>query len=571
MNDSEFAQLKENTNEEDMDLLSTSKSKDSHQELINWKVEAQKGNFMPSILQLEKREIGINDIVVLEKKETLLHLSIYYGLYNVIKTFIEVFKADINSLDWFDQSPLHIICNNQEHNIYILSYLLKNEKINISLRNKGGLTPIFYSVINNFHFAFLSLIHLNHDLNQSDSNQNNNLLYFALVNNNRFAVDIILNNCHPNSVTQLINNKYYNNSSCLSDILITSKNNEITKYLLKYYNKNISFDSIASCKKNKFSFPFYNEFTYELFNTLYFYKCGHYFRFIIALIFNGINNHITSNYILKTPFESNSNVSYRFKSYMVKFMVFNLILQNMAPFLKVILFSVFLIQLMLLNFLLGKFSLLIIILYSLVLMTFSILSKSNKSNKIEKGDYCSLAESIHNILVDNLLQLPSIIEICPKCSIRKNEKYNHCNICDCCIKDFYFHSTLFNFCINRKNVRWYILFLIFLMILFVNIAYQGEYDILQEQTFLFIKITKIITKSSIAKLLIESFLIILGIICLGKALVLIICLGMNVSYYNMFRYHKRELGLIKERNKLYFQIPEVYFASICQFLKNVII
>ena len=62
----------------------------------------------------------------------------------------------------------------------------------------------------------------------------NPLTYFAITNNNKFALTYLLLNHNYN-----INDMYYNNTSVLSDILITNKNNSITKFLVKYYNKEI--------------------------------------------------------------------------------------------------------------------------------------------------------------------------------------------------------------------------------------------------------------------------------------------------------------------------------------------
>ena len=65
-------------------------------QIIEWRKEALKGNFMPAILMLEQNKINVNDIVDENNKETLLHLAGRFTFYNVIRVLIEKFNADIN-------------------------------------------------------------------------------------------------------------------------------------------------------------------------------------------------------------------------------------------------------------------------------------------------------------------------------------------------------------------------------------------------------------------------------------------------------------------------------------------
>jgi hypothetical protein len=125
----------------------------------------------------------------------------------------------------------------------------------------------------------------------------------------------------------------------LSDILITNKNNSITKFLVKYFNEEINLNSIHTCKKSLLNFPFYNIFNYELLNTLYFYKTKNFFNFFIAIIkkhspkFNRVSNQrlLEENLV-------NNDIGYKFKMINLKYMLYDLILPNLSKRLKLFLF-----------------------------------------------------------------------------------------------------------------------------------------------------------------------------------------------------------------------------------------
>ena len=51
---------------------------------------------------------------------------------------------------------------------------------------------------------------------------------------------------------------------------------------------------------------------------------------------------------------------------------------------------------------------------------------------------------------------------------------------------------------------------------------------------------------------------------------IIICLGCNVPYKNMFKYTKKIIGNLQLRKNLYYQIPQVNTINICTFIKNIL-
>ena len=227
-------------------IISIERLNDDDNGIINWIDEIYKRNFMPAIILIEKRKISVDSIVNENTGDTILHCASYLGYYNVIRVLIEKFNANINIQNYNGWTALHILCTNYEKNIYIFSYLIKNENIVISINDYANISPFIYSIIHNFYFAFLYFITLeSSDINYHDQYKNS-LLYYAIVNNNKYVLEFLLYNFID---VININEKYYNGTSELSDILITNKNKEITKFLMKNFWYDLNFDCLSNCKK----------------------------------------------------------------------------------------------------------------------------------------------------------------------------------------------------------------------------------------------------------------------------------------------------------------------------------
>ena len=119
--------------------------KKSDEEVVNWREECIKGNLMPGVLLLEQKKISVNDIVNPDNGNTLLHYAANFGFYNVVRTLIEKFDADVNIQNKAGFSPLFLIVSNTDTNIFNFHYLLKTEKIDFSLKDSNGLNifPFF--------------------------------------------------------------------------------------------------------------------------------------------------------------------------------------------------------------------------------------------------------------------------------------------------------------------------------------------------------------------------------------------------------------------------------------------
>ena len=101
---------------------STDTSSELNQEVLN-------GNFIKSIVLLNENKININDTYN-EEGDTLLHIACKFNDFNVIRTLVEKFGADINKQNNNDITPFYIVCNTREYQPEIISYFFRQKNIN---------------------------------------------------------------------------------------------------------------------------------------------------------------------------------------------------------------------------------------------------------------------------------------------------------------------------------------------------------------------------------------------------------------------------------------------------------
>ena len=225
LNNSLKIQKKNNEEKDEKD-----KENKNNLEIINWREQCMKGNLMPGIIMLENKEINVDDEINQDNGNTLLHYAALYGYYNVIRALIEIYHADINKTNKSGYSPFFFIVSNYNSNIFNFYYFIKLKNINFYLKDKIGLNILIHSIIANFHYAFLFFSY--RDFIEKFQNAKefslNPLIYFTIINNNKFALSYLLLKKGSN-----INSRFYNNNTSLSDVLITSKYSSITKFLIK--------------------------------------------------------------------------------------------------------------------------------------------------------------------------------------------------------------------------------------------------------------------------------------------------------------------------------------------------
>lgn len=581
--------------------------------LYDYKAQAIKGNFMPSIIKLEKNEVNIDDVFCTTTGNTLLHLAVHFSFFNVIKTLIEVFHANINIPNATNQTPLHLNCKNTLKDIITFTYLINHPSINIEAEDQGGLRAIDYAVINNFNIAFLFLIAKGTDLIKADQ-MGNGLIYYALVNDNKFVVSFL----YSHLPTYSINAMFYDQQVSLADVLITNKNTSICKFISKYYYDVVEEEKIDSCTKFISEFPFYNRFNYEALNTILFFKQRNLSLFLNSLFsllccclkkrtkqnmnnnynnsFNYRNTNLSTNRLNSSinrqlNFSNrekaiNIDICYENRFYNFKLYFYNYILKKHPKvYLGILLsyiISLYIIKPFITNDLLNWFSItffVMIILLNIVSLI-GILFNWNSSSMFikEKHSYKDSANNVFNSLSDILqkkqLELfPTEETICQVCLIHKDKSTNHCRSCKRCVRQLYFHSALFNRCFNKTNVYLYILFLLSMALIHGSyiISLWKLYNNSLSSNYIFTQIIIwLFTTSPLIAIMIIYMIVICGII-MGKLLTLIICLGTDVPYYNMFRYHKKEIGEKMKRSGVYVGIPktnlntckEFFFNSVC--------
>ena len=560
--------------------------KKSDEEVVNWREECIKGNLMPGVLLLEQKKISVNDIVNPDNGNTLLHYAANFGFYNVVRTLIEKFDADVNIQNKAGFSPLFLIVSNTDTNIFNFHYLLKTEKIDFSLKDSNGLNILVHSIITNFHFAFLFFCHMNLMDDCKDDKYSNPLIYFAITNNNKFALSYLLLNKNSN-----INDGYYNNTSVLSDILITNKNNSITKFLVKYFNEEITLKSIHTCKKSILNFAFYNVYNYELLNTLYFFKTKSYLSFIFALLkrFKPTFNRCSNQRLLEENFVNN-DIGYRYKMINIKYMVYDLILPKMANGIKLLLFLLYLCifyfgtnqQMSFLLILKEKnydYSYLIYKVISIFILFIWFVIMINSNTKLlniedQNENAKQLEKDITDILKkDNVLELPYIDEICPACAKKKLLEETHCYRCKTCFKYKYFHSNLFNICITKNNIKRYLMY----VILKLNFYFICLYNLLDKNptnktilAFLFV----FRYKTSISNIILEAIVGFFLFKEIGHFLAMILCLTVKTPYEYIYKGHKKAYPpTLREKgnNNTIVPSPEINEnISFIQGVKNII-
>lgn len=599
--------------------------------VVNWKDELYKGNFMPAFCLLDQKKILVDDIIDYNTENRLLHLALSYSFTNVTRGLIEIFKCSLNLKNRFGHTPFHILCNNEQNDIFLFSYLIKNEDLQFDEKDRSGVTPLFFAIISKHNLAFLILLFKKANIYNIDD-IGNNALYFSLSSDNKFALNFILRHCPKLS----LNGKFFGNKVSLSEVLISSKERQITKYLIKYFHHKLDLEAIIASQKQKSQFNFYNNFNYDLFNTVYFYKTKNY----IALI----NKLLSRNPLSR----------YTFTYYNIKFLLYDLIIPNMNENLKYFFIASYCVyisyvyfeflkgsNLLQLNnsfsvisktilFLLYQASSVVCLFIALIKFFFTKIPKlkscynnnislsitnenfpyyvdddeenlernpRNNSKQVKEPyyDYASCQHNsdnamnmIYQAVERNPLDIFFEEELCEICLIKKDKTTNHCYICNRCVKNFYFHSKLFNVCFHRQNIYYYILFYSSLMAIHISYIYFMIYKVsndysraqnpdkdfvdlplslYQSEHFITNFVTFLVSLCPF-DLLFVLFCIIFSVLALQNWLIMFCCIGYKVTYHNMFRMHKKAVGKLELRKSNICNIPQVNTVSICDFFIN---
>ena len=575
--------MSESKEEEELDKTEKKDENNQNEEAIDWKSQCTQGNLMPGILLLDENKLNPNVVVNPENGNRLLHYATYYGFYNVIRALVEIYHADINIQNYLGYSPLFYIVSNTDANIFNFQYMVKLKDINFNLEDLNGLNILVHSIITNFHYAFLFFSHLGLIESHKHDKYSNPLIYFAIVNNNKFALTYLLLNKNFN-----INDRYYNNTSALSDILITNKNTSITKFLVKYFNEKIELSTIHTCKKNILNFPFYNVYNYELLNTLYFYKTKNYCKFLLAILKTySPKFSVISNQRLLEDNLVNNDIGYKYKMINLKYMIYDLILPSVSKNIKLLLFLLYICifyfgtkrKIISYNIINGIES---INIFSLVYKFLSIFTLyiwymsmfNSNERKLNNGTEIE-SDIVNTIKNGNVVNLPYIDEICPSCRIKKKLNYSHCYRCKGCFNNKFFHSNLFQVCITKYNIKRYLIYLL-LKINFYFICLFNCLDNNKTNKSILAFIWMFRFKTDLYNLILEfitGFFIFKEI---GHLFALILSQTVETPYYFIYKYHKKIYpNTLKEKNQnnMIVQVPEInnnipFNKAIKNLIKN---
>ena len=559
--------MKENNEEENENLV---KEENVIEEIkiekkpeISWRAEALKGNFMPAMIMLEENKINVNEIVQPFSQETLLLLAGRFGFFNVMRTLIEKFNADINYKNANGHSLLFLIVSTTAGNLVHFHYLITQPNLEIDIIDKHGMSPLAHSIMTNFHFPFIFFVNAGL-LSKVRDTFGNNVIYFALVNNNKFALDYLINNQKFD-----LSYKYFNNTQTLGDILITSQYNSMTKYLVKYYWNLIDLNSIISCRKNILNYNAYNIYNYELLNTLFYFKTKNYREFLSAIFRkNNIDKekNLLNENVNNTKILTQNNYGYYYKYINLRIMFYNLILPVISPLYKFIfLFIYFGLIYFITNeknnpenenprknnykYELGSISLLNIIIILLFNSKINIIPK--KKNNFE--------EDISDKLIINLRELPDLEEICTACGHIKDISSVHCHLCKGCVPRKLFHSNLFGCCISKSNIGEYLLYIL-LKINFYYICLMNLLKANPTNNLIRCALVPFRHKTTIKIFLVQSYLLAIMIINIGQLISILLTISVKTPYKYIYQLDKRVYykGLQQNQSsKGIVQVPEI--------------
>ena len=535
--------------------------------VIDHKAEAIKGNFMPSLVLLEQHKIDVNESID-DNGNTLLHLSAKFCYLNVVRALIELFQGDINCKNKHGQSPLHVVCNNKLRDNHYLSYIIQIKDIVIDVEDNYGYTPLTYAIINHFHSAFYTLIAYKSDIRKIDK-EGNSLIYHAIINDNLIALKFLLSNGKP--LESSLNTKK------LSDVLIASKGERCCKYLLKYYNEeklsNKKYDNLDSCNLPLQRFTNgYNLQNYQMINA--------------------VNKYFNTNIVASLGFTLFAKKMKEFKLYNFVLLFVHKFMNKIPKEFKIILvFAYSVLSCLLFSFLylyLSKSKIrlsfdLLFALYQLSTIAFIIYSSyrlfiTHIPERISDfylapkdiEDTSNIIFTTKDKMLHNIFELPTEHEGCPICLITKDKTTIHCNRCNKCVKNFYFHSHILDICISKANLSHYMILVS--CIWFIHFSLIGQLvnvispASLSEYTFA--NVYYFISKVGIIGLMLVLYLLISGILLFGLTCELIVCKGCDVSYYLMFNAHKIAYGVIEQRGNSDVCIAKANAVSMREFMRN---
>lgn len=151
-------------------------------------------------------------------RESPLHLCCQWGLTRVLQTLIE-HKANVNSVDCDNKTPLHVAIQNQHEEIIVM--LLQHPSIDLKVRDKSGNTPFAAALsVRNHKAAERILEKMPNAAEQMDS-RGRNFLHLAIMKDDLESVLFLL------SIQVDVNSRVHDVNQVTPLILAASSENEM--------------------------------------------------------------------------------------------------------------------------------------------------------------------------------------------------------------------------------------------------------------------------------------------------------------------------------------------------------
>ena len=108
------------------------------------------------MILLQRKLINVEDVIDESQGLRILHYSCYFGDIKALKALVELYKADVNVIDYRGQTPLHVASASGELGALVYMSSLENicEK---DLKDNALMTPLMNSVSNNHQDQFIYL------------------------------------------------------------------------------------------------------------------------------------------------------------------------------------------------------------------------------------------------------------------------------------------------------------------------------------------------------------------------------------------------------------------------------
>eukprot|EP00347_Sterkiella_histriomuscorum_P014358 403361177 len=477
---------------------------------VDYKQTVLNGSFLPAISLLQNNLIDIETIIDENQGLRLLHYASYFGKIKALKTLCEVYKADVNSIDYRAQTSLHVACSSGELGATI--YLTSLPSCNKDPKDNALMTPLMNSVQTVQSSLFVHL-HFKEQCELKNVDLNGNSLLHLCAKSNNINVARLLRHIYQDQIKE--DSNFEINSGTPSGRNNNGNEIETTRSSASsYYMDNMVYFDVNRVN-NLGQTPIYMTINTRSYDML---------KFLLYMLqeqkllstYLKYENRILINAIFTTETESfKENLialvnNFRWSVIFVKELYRYFAVKLTEKFNYWVLVA-FYVSLYALHWIYvvdtsstaeshseRQDSSILLMLFHLVLLFQAL----NLCFFYRAGTSAIEKKHIHRDRDQNLVgqllylmearQLHKIEEMskryCYECLIIRSKFSDHCKHCNQCISFRQKHSRFFNRCIGDDNVRhYYLIYLLnqILLILYLLMAVNSYIPICDSTTFIF--------------------------------------------------------------------------------------